>query len=322
MLILDFLPWSTLLLIATAKSVIASPFEASGGAKVAFAGHSYFVPVARQFNKIASAQPDLYPNHSFEYVMRGGENGAPGVLWEDSKYEVETMLIGKDVQLFALTAHSNGGSDLEDYKKWFDLALLYNSATQFFISIPWVTYSPSLTSEELEAQNIAGCEYVRNNITQPLRAEYPDNAVHFMCHSYVTQKLRYRWDNGALPDVTEFVGSDTTGLYTDNFGHGGDYMEHLMGLLWQDWMYGVPSGSSLADFSAAAGDTYDAVILTDVTDAVLSESIAYRLDDIYDTDAVPGPGNPDYEADEGGVLFPSFLRILRRIIVLFLNLIS
>ena len=227
-----------LLLVGSAAPAAAQP-GFTDGANVLFAGHSFFGPVARSFDRVAV--DNNFPAHTFQYVQRGGANGSPASLWDDtdgSRTEIETALSTGQVELFGLTAYSANDSTLNDYMQWFDLAKSYNDDTSFFIGIPWVIGGPGMdgqTFEQLIEQ--AGDEMFNTVIA--LRQAYPDNPIYFLNYGRTSSNMRLRFDTGQLPDIQHMVGSDESALFSDQFGHAGPMMLELSSLSWMETLYGA-----------------------------------------------------------------------------------
>ncbi|MDB4422006.1 hypothetical protein N9268_03415 [Akkermansiaceae bacterium] len=121
--------------------VAFSAAAAVQGYRGLFMGHSFFRPSADQLNQ-RSAEWGI-DGHSGHTIFRGGSNGSPLKLWEDSQVlqEATDLLSDGQIELLALTYYSAENSRIEDYQQWFDLALASNPEIKFLITIPW-TLSP------------------------------------------------------------------------------------------------------------------------------------------------------------------------------------
>ena len=186
--------------VALSPSLAQQPFE--DGANVLFAGHSFFIPIARNFETLA--QDNNFANHSFDSVFYGGRSGSPAELWDDtdgSRTAVESRLAAGNVQLFGLTAYDETNSSLNDYVQWFDLALSYNPDTQFFVGVPWVTYGVLLDTETYHQQVEAAAAGLFEVIVQ-LRDLYPNNRIFYIGYGKTAPIMKGMFETGQLPDIT------------------------------------------------------------------------------------------------------------------------
>lgn len=245
------------------------------GANSLFAGHSFFVPISAKFNQLATDYG--YVDHEFNSVFSSGASGAPGALWNDQKDKeaVESVLMGGDVELFALTtAIGPGGvtvgSDVDDYARWFDLALGYNPDTQFMIGVPWVIGGPNIGGAAEFAAANATAAAAQWETVQALRAAYPEATIHYIDYSLVGSILYEMYENGEIPDVTGLTPDPLNGvpaseaLFADGLiGHGGPMMVDVAALVWMELLYG-------ADVDSLTFTEYE----TDVA-AIVNEVVAY-----------------------------------------------
>ena len=83
-------------------SAHAKPFPE--GTDALFIGHSFFVPISRNFDDIGSAS-GAYPNHSHQEVFSGGRTGTPRSLWESRKKRraVTEILATGEIDLLGFT---------------------------------------------------------------------------------------------------------------------------------------------------------------------------------------------------------------------------
>ncbi|MEM7453063.1 MAG: hypothetical protein AAF456_01795 [Planctomycetota bacterium] len=209
------------------------------GANVLFAGHSFFGPVSRNFDYVAAQ--NNFPDHVFNSVQRGGANGSPASLWDDtdgSRTDIEAVLATGQVELFGLTAYSENDSTVQDYVRWFNLAKSYNPETSFFIGIPWVTHGPGTDSMIFEDLIVQTGEKMFETISI-LRNIYPDTPIYFLNYGRTSSIMKYQFEAGQLPDIDDLVGSDERALFTDNFGHAGPMMVELSALAWMEILYGA-----------------------------------------------------------------------------------
>jgi hypothetical protein len=223
------------------------------GANSLFIGHSFFVPVAKAFDVIAS-QSD-FPSHQAEFVFVSGARGTPGMLWDNNsqRQKIDAMLASGDVGLFGMTVTSNNENAYAIYAQWFDLAISYNPNTAFFIGQPWLPGGPEAENEQYAALTETGAQRTMEVITQ-LRAAYPNNPIYFINYGKIVSMMKIEFEAGNLPDITELVGRNRTSLFVDGaMGHGGHLVHELCALTWINILYGAGVDAvAHADFSEEA----------------------------------------------------------------------
>lgn len=210
------------------------------GAKCLFAGHSFFIPVAKSFDLLA--QKNEFPNHDSELVFMPGSQGSPGGIWRNESFrnKIDAKLSKGDVELFGMTVASGPGeSGLDDYKRWMDFALKYNPDTRFFIGQYWIPAGPKLK----EPMYGALCQKAgQRNFEKvaKLREAYPDNEIHFINYGLISSEMKSAFHADQLPDIDQLVGLGPKCLYRDGkIGHGGRLMHELCALSWLNRLYGA-----------------------------------------------------------------------------------
>lgn len=115
---------SLLLMTSAAKAQGEFP----NGAKILFAGHSYFIPTAEAFHEIADGAG--FVDHEADFVFRPGPSGSPQALWvdEEARAEVQSFLVQGNYDLFALAVYP-GRDDPYYYEEWIKFALEQNPDT-------------------------------------------------------------------------------------------------------------------------------------------------------------------------------------------------
>jgi len=224
------------------------PVVFSKGATSLFIGHSFFVPVAKEFDsvggKLKKKGSPMYPKHNVQTFFRGGQNGSPVNLWNNHKEEIETILQSNDIELFGMTAAAADGgvSDLLNaYKNWIDLALTYNSATSFFIGLPWVDFPSSYSDADAFATQIQdNADMLYTEAVIELRAMYPDNNIFYLNYGSIAGKMMKLFEQDELVGITQMIGKSNS-IFRDQKGHGGSMLMDLAGLSWLSWFYGTPS---------------------------------------------------------------------------------
>lgn len=235
-----------LVLFAGAASPAMAQAPFSEGAKCLFAGHSFFVPTANQFNALATANG--FSAHEAEYVFASGASGSPKRLWDDEekKAAIVDKLGDGDVELFGLTTAFAVGSDFEDYVRWIDLALSYNPDTVFYVGTPWVIAGPSFpNAAEFAAANASAGQRVFETV-ELLREAYPSETIIYIDYGRTASIMYELFEKGELPDIKALVPdpgggvSPSEALFADPYmGHGGPMMVELSALTWLEILYGA-----------------------------------------------------------------------------------
>jgi hypothetical protein len=211
----------------------------ANGANGLFIGHSFFIPVAKVFDRIAS-QSD-FPAHQAELIFSAGQSGSPGKMWENEKnrQQAEAILANGDIDLFGMPIATTPDEEkaLGDYQQWIDLALTHNPNTSFYIGQIWTPRGPSM--EDQKYADLTEQSAQRNfEIIEELRAIYPNNQIYFINYGKITADMKFAFSAGELPDIEQLVGKDETALFVDDkIGHGGRLMHELCALTWVNILY-------------------------------------------------------------------------------------
>ncbi|MEC8734897.1 MAG: hypothetical protein VXX86_07960 [Planctomycetota bacterium] len=217
-----------------------TPPVAAPGARCLFAGHSFFCPVAIQFDHLA--RTNEVPGHSARLVFRGGQAGTAGALWRSptARAEVEAILAQGDVELFGLTPGL--ADDADSLALWFDLALSHNPDTRFFIGIPWAI-GGQRTDTAMFDRMIEGYAETGRPVVEELRRRYPDQRIDYLVYGKMAPVMKQRMESGDLPDLEVMVARDRSGLFSDNgLGHAGPMLIELCALTWMQALYDRPPG--------------------------------------------------------------------------------
>ncbi|MGD1916628.1 MAG: SsrA-binding protein SmpB [Phycisphaerales bacterium] len=237
------------------------------GAKTLFAGHSFFVPIAREFDELAVRNG--FASHSFDAYFSGGASGSPASLWDDadgSRTAITAKLASGDVEIFGLTTFSADDSTIEDYERWIDLALSFNPDTRIFIGQPWVGGGPRMDSATFDDLVEDYASTIVPTVAA-LREAYPTTRIDFLNYGKASSLMYLRLDAGRLPDIDCVWGCQPDGvpLFSDGgIGHAGPMMREVCALTWLGHLYG-------ADVSTLEYTTYE----TDVA-AIVQEALDYN----------------------------------------------
>jgi hypothetical protein len=225
------------------------------GVNSLFIGHSFFIPVAKVFDRIAS--PSDFPAHQAELIFSTGQSGSPGKMWEKEKnrQQAEAILANGDIDLFGMPIATTPDEEkaLSDYQQWIDLALTHNPNTSFYIGQIWTPRGPSMENQKYADLTEQSAQ--RNfEIIEELRAIYPNNQIYFINYGKITADMKFAFGAGELPDIEQLVGKDETALFVDDkIGHGGRLMHELCALTWVNILYDAEIGDvEHSSFSAEA----------------------------------------------------------------------
>lgn len=272
-------------LAASQAQVVSFP----KGANSLFIGHSFFVPIAQQFDLFATNSGE-YPNHNLQTFKRGGELGSPVSLWENHKDEIESIFSaatssGAPIELFGMTA--GAPSDLEQppielllyYRRWIDLALSYNPNTSIYIGMPWRDFPADYSDATVYSSHMQENADYAWPFIKDLRGMYPNTSIFYFDYGSIVGKMRHLFEDDELVGVSTFIKSGGatkhTSLFIDNKGHSGTMMLHMTGLSYLNWFYGrsiesnVDSASDLlgwnrqnvVDIFSAAGEANEEYML-------------------------------------------------------------
>jgi hypothetical protein len=232
-------------LAARASAEPMSPTEFPDGANALFAGHSFFVPVAGSFNKLAVQNG--FSSHQMDFVFAGGPAGSPRMLWENpvKKDAIIAKLSTGRIELFGLTCYPGMLSSFEDFERWFDLALSFNQDTTFYIGQPWLGRGPN-TKTAIFDQKIEQTGEKMFEVVTDLRKAYPNNNIIYFNYGKVASVMMSWFDAGDLPDIKGLIPDPQNGirlkqaLFADGFiGHAGPMMTELSALSWMSVLYGA-----------------------------------------------------------------------------------
>lgn len=160
------------------------------GANCLFIGHSFFIPVARSFDKVA--RQSGFRSHEVKLVFAPGKGGLPADLWDNPKHkkQIEAALATGKIDLLGMTALGGLGSTFEDCQRWIDLALKHNPKTRFFIGVPWIPGGPKMENERYLKAIEASGDRTFKTVTE-LRKAYPKNQIDFINYGIVGRVGEY-----------------------------------------------------------------------------------------------------------------------------------
>ena len=244
--------------VATLQGSATPPVIASNSL---FIGHSFFAPIARQMPfHAAQLERNDYTQH---VEQSGGETGTPLALWQDEEHRenIQAVLDTGDVEVFGMTFGPNGG-----YELWIDYALSKNPNTRFVIGIPWIDFPADYDTATYGNTYSEGLEAVWMGFGA-LQASYPDVDITFMPYGLAAVELRYLFEAGQLPGITQLIGDNPeTSLFKDAKGHGhaGGLLLDLAEFIWLKAIFGI----DLESYNYDAGHGID---LKEIAQTIVSD---------------------------------------------------
>ena len=255
---------------------------APDGYKMLLMGNSFFKPYADHLNTLAS-QANLN-EHLSTVVKRGGENGRPINLWNDSTTEehqlIKSTLDQGNIEILGMTSGYDFDSDnpTEGHSAWIQYALQNNPNIIIFIAIgsfdfpngdsnstrpDWNTFASDNGFDSIqEFYDYYINEVIHKEIVDELRKEFPSTKIFTIPTGWATKNLaQMNLDNELLDDIT-MVGPKSTSIFTDEKGHQGQIVIETGTMIWLNSIYQI----NLEDFNYDTGfDTDLHQIAIDVT---------------------------------------------------------
>ena len=245
-------------MISCTKENISSQDE-STGYNMLLMGHSFFRPYAENLNDLAT-EANLY-EHSSTVVFRGGENGRPINLWNDSTNEehqlIKSTLDQGNIEVFGMTSGYDIDSDnpTEGHSAWIRYALQKNPNVIIFIGIPpfdfpngdsngtrpdWDTFALDNGFNSIqEFYDYYVNEIVHKEIVDELRAEFTSTKFYTIPYGWATKSLaQMNLDNELLDDIS-MVGPKSSSIFTDEKGHQGQIVVETGTMIWLNSIYNV-----------------------------------------------------------------------------------
>ena len=222
-------------------------------------GNSFFKPYADHLNNLAS-----YANlneHSSTIVKRGGENGRPINLWNDSNTEehqlIKATLDQGNLDYFGMTSGYDFDSEnpTEGHSAWIQYALQKNPNIIIFIAIgsfdfpngdsnstrpDWDTFASDNGFNSIqEFYDYYINKVIHKEIVDELRLEFPSTKIFTIPTGWATKNLaQMNLDNELLDDIS-MVGPKSSSIFTDEKGHQGQIVIETGTMIWLNSIYNV-----------------------------------------------------------------------------------
>ena len=247
-------------------------------------GNSFFKPYANHLNTLAY-EANVY-EHNSTVVTRGGENGRPINLWNDSTTKdhqlIKSTLDQGNIEVFGMTSGYDIDSDnpTEGHSAWINYALQNNPNIIIFIAIPtfdfptgdsngtrpdWDTFASDNGFNSIqEFYDYYVNEMVHSEIVDELRLEFPSTKIFTIPTGWATINLaQMNLDNELLDDIS-MVGPKSSSIFTDQKGHQGQIVIETGTMIWLNSIYNV----DLSSFNYNTGFTSDLqAIAQDIIDS-------------------------------------------------------
>ena len=226
-------------------------------------GNSFFKPYADHLSNLAT-QANLN-EHSSTVVKRGGENGRPINLWNDSNTKehqlIKSTLDQGNIEIFGMTSGYDIGSDnpTEGHSAWIRYALKNNPNIIIFIAIgsfdfpngdsngtrpDWDTFASENGFNSIqEFYDYYINELIHKEIVDKLRLEFPSTKIFTIPTGWATKNLaQMNLDNELLDDISMF-GPKSSSIFTDEKGHQGQIVIETGTMIWLNSIYNVDLSS-------------------------------------------------------------------------------
>jgi hypothetical protein len=251
-------------IVSCSPTTQSSEDVAPDGYKMLLMGHSFFRPYAKTFDDMVSYTE--IENHDATIVFRGGENGRPINLWNDSTTEehqlIKSTLDQGNIELFGMTSEYDFDSDnpTEGHSAWIQYAVDRNPNISIFLATPAITYPADWEERAKEFGLDTVDEFydyfdnsVHSNIVDQLRIEFPSTIIFTIPTGRVTQNIVDMYNDNSLLDDIDFFGTQSSAIFRDDLGHQGDIALEGGGMVWLNSIYQI----NLEDFDYDTGFNTD-----------------------------------------------------------------
>jgi len=233
--------------------------DESTGYNMLLIGNSFFKPYADHLNNLAT-EANLN-EHNSTVVKRGGENGRPINLWNDSNTEehqlIKSTLDQGNIEVFGMTSGYDIDSDnpTEGHSAWINYALQNNPNIIIFIAIgsfdfpngnsngtrpDWDTFASDNGFNSIqEFYDYYINELIHKEIVDELRLEFPSTIIFTIPTGWATKNLAQMNLNNELLDDISMVGPKSSSIFTDEKGHQGQIVIETGTLVWLEAIYDV-----------------------------------------------------------------------------------
>jgi len=226
------------------QPAVRLPPTKPNGLTVLYAGHSFGRPFASNMAWATGLAGIV--GHELRVVSRGGENGTPQAMWEDSEVQalIKEQLNDGAVDIVVLICCSEellqtGFQRDEALLEIVAYALRQNPETRFRLAMPWEDYPKEYaTAAAHRARTDAGYPQYQL-LAETVSAESGGAEVLAFYHGAAVYEIRGRYEIGLIPELTGLIGAKATSVFTDKKGHAASMAIDAGTLIWLSSLYGV-----------------------------------------------------------------------------------
>lgn len=253
-------------------------------------GNSFFRPYADHLNNLA-AEANLN-EHNSTVVNRGGENGRPINLWNDSTTQehqlIKSTLDQGNIEVFGMTSGYDIGLENpnEGHSAWIQYAIENNPNIIIFIAIgsfdfpngdsngtrpDWDTFASNNGFSSIqEFYDFYINEVIHKEIVDELRAEFPSTKIFTIPTGWATKNLAQMKLDNELVDSISMFGPKSSSIFRDEKGHQGQIVIETGTMIWLNSIYNL-------DLSSFNYDTGFSTDLHDIAqDIIDSHDLNYK----------------------------------------------
>ena len=218
------------------------------GHKMVLFGNSFFRPYAQKFSEMALDAG--FDNHNAVIINRGGENGNPFNLWNDSTtmehMEIKQALDEGNIDVLGMVAGLLQENPTDGYRDWIEYALVNNPDITVYLSmIP--PYFPDDWDSIATESGYSSVQYaydnflniIKDSLVNNLRVEFSANDIFSIPSGQATLTLYQLQKDGLLLDSISYKGNRENSLFIDETGHQGDIIINTGALMWLESIYSV-----------------------------------------------------------------------------------
>ena len=195
-------------------------------------GNSFFRPYADHLDNLTT-EANLF-EHNSTVVFRGGENGRPINLWNDSNTEehqlIKSTLDQGNIEVFGMTSGYDIDSDnpTEGHSAWINYALQNNPNIIIFIAIPTFDFPNGDSNGTRPDWDTFASDNGFNSIQ-----EFYDYYVNEMVHKEIVDELRLEFPSTKIFTIpTGWATKNLAQMNLDN-----ELSEHVTGILMNEERY-------------------------------------------------------------------------------------
>jgi len=218
------------------------------GYKMVLFGNSFFRPYAQKFSEMALDAG--FDNHNAVIISRGGENGNPFNLWNDSTtaehMEIKQALDEGNIDVLGMVAGLLQENPTDGYRDWIEYALVNNPDITVFFSIiqpdfpdDWDSITTELGYSSIQEAYDNMVNIRKDSLINKLRVEFPENNIFSIPTGQATFTLYQLQKDSLLLDSISYRGNRENSLFTDEKGHQGDIIINTGALMWLESIYSI-----------------------------------------------------------------------------------